>query len=326
MKKYLLVFFLCVSKMGFALDLVNTNKYFLNLNSNLLYIMTAKDKFSVSGIGNFDSTFEYINNKNTLGIYSAFEFNEYSQEQIGFIKELYIYNESDYGRIEIGKTKNISSKIQKTSPILFNDNISKLTSIILQNPYISFITEIATGDSFDDNVFKINYITPKFFGLQLGAFYVKDFKNEKLNNGAGLGLKHSYSGSFDLTTTISFAEFNDVDNYNIVADKVREYNVAAILYKQGLQFSTGLNFIGSKSEIVKRNYDVGISYEIGLMIFGVANYTSYFTKKYYTNLTMLSSKYKFNDIWDLSVGSGILYSKFDSKYSPLVAVSTGIKF
>ena len=52
------------------------------------------------------------------------------------------------------------------------------------------------------------------------VFYLPDTENNKIKNGGGIAVKYFYSSSFDLNTTFSFAEFNNVNNYGINKDKI----------------------------------------------------------------------------------------------------------
>ena len=327
MKKYLFLIFLFVSKTVLAVDIVDNNKYYLNLNSNLSYFLTAKQQgVFVPYLTGFDSVFEYIGDKNTVGFYNSLELTN-RQKKLGFIDGLYsynyIYNENDYGRIEVGKTKNILSKIHTMSPIfIFNNNIMELAWFLFDDDKYLLNTDIIT----DHNFLKINYISPKLNGFQFAGFYLPDSKNDKMKNGGGVGIKYFYSSTFDMATTISFAEFNDVNNYGIKTDKLKEYSIGAILYKQGIQFSSGLKLQTDKNEIINRNFDIGVSYEIGGLLIGISNYTLYISKEDFKNLTIISSKYKFNETIDFSTGFGTLYLQPKDKISPMLFLGIGLKF
>ncbi len=327
MKKYLFLFFLFVTKTVLGMDIVNTDNYYFSLNSNLSYFLTAKDQeLFIPYLNSFDSVFEYINGNNTVGFYNSVELNN-RKKDIKFVKGLYLYNylynENDYGRIEIGTTKNILSKIHTISPIfIFNNNITELSWFLFPNGKRMFNTDVMT----DDNLFKINYITPKLNGFQFAGFYLPDTKNDKMKNGIGGAVKYFYSSSFDLNTTLSVAKFNQVDNYGIVKDKIYEYAASIVLYRQGLQFSSGLKLISGTKEIISKNFDIGLSYEIAGLLIGFSNYTFYISQTDFDNLTILSSKYKFNNTIDFSIGFGNLYLQPKDKISPVLFLGTSIKF
>jgi hypothetical protein len=92
------------------------------------------------------------------------------------VEKLFLYTQTGLGRIEIGQQDGVGYTLGFTGPVV-DDHIS------LENPDSTFFRDPATGHPFNNfsqdvtksfsssNAAKVNYLTPRLFGAQIGASF-----------------------------------------------------------------------------------------------------------------------------------------------------------
>jgi outer membrane protein OmpU len=92
------------------------------------------------------------------------------------VQQLFVFAQTGFGRVEIGQTDGAAYAIGLTGPEIARN-------VTLENPNISLFRDPLTGENFtrpfqattavqsSSNFAKINYVSPRLFGIQIGASF-----------------------------------------------------------------------------------------------------------------------------------------------------------
>ena len=292
-----------------------------NINSNL----NAYTRVSY----NFDSNYK----TSLIGYFmidSAKEIENYNQGYWG--EEVFALLESPYGEISIGQDYNVAYNFAVGAPNIgaYRVNNSDILNFITSPNWYkkdktsSYKTLNSTYINTDGASPKINYITPSYKGIKLGATYVPKtysqsglvskyapYKNESAYI---LGAYSSwYALGVEIETSLGFAEFAKND---------KEYSLGISLYRKGWTLGASYRKTDSNDshyKISKANlydgyrdakaYNIGLSYEIGPFTTGVSYFDSKSDK--FNNrdkIFSFSNSYQYNKQTSLS----LTFSRLDS--------------
>lgn len=356
MKKSFLLFLGClVSSSAYSATIYDRDNLTISLDGELagytIYNSSASgnvNKFDVAGYGSVHVNPEFqINRNNRIGAYIELETHPDNKEneKDKFYKETYVYSEGNYGRVEIGRAKNISRKIHITTPdvgILNIDDSEGLDYIIAPNDFV-YINSTAINTDSESN--KINYISPSFMGFQIAGSYIPGSNDENGDNtlvysdykrGFTTSVKYSYVDSINFGLTLGYGRFDETNLDISKAKKREEYSVGAKYYVRGFQFTASYKNI-VESDIVNTvsqggyaiNY--GIAYEIGPFAVSLSNHQSSVDGlisvdgKDRLYLSLLSTKYSLTDGVDFSASAGRI--EYNPENEPaLVGVLTAVGF
>lgn len=294
----------------------NTFNTSLNLYGRMSYEFNSDYKSSLVGYFMVDSVKEVEN---------------YNQGYWG--QEVYLLNETSFGDISIGQNYNVAYQFAVGAPNVgqYSVNNSNIVNFI-NNPNWynkddngSYKTLNSTYINTDGASAKISYVTPEFYGINIGATYIP-----KVNSQAGLvSSQAEYEGDggyvlggygywdisgYDLETSIGFADFENND---------KEYSAGISVYRKG--WTLGASYRKTKTSSrdytideetlfdAYRNgyaYNVGISYEIGPIITGLSYFKSISDiSKNENEIISFSNSYQYNKYVGLSFTASKLRAK-----------------
>jgi hypothetical protein len=261
---------------------------------------------------------------------SAKEIENYNQGYWG--EEVFALLESPYGEISIGQDYNVAYNFAVGAPNIgtYRVNNSDILNFITSPNWYkkdktsSYKTLNSTYINTDGASPKINYITPSYKGIKLGATYVPKtysqsglvskyapYKNESAYI---LGAYSSwYALGVEIETSLGFAEFAKND---------KEYSLGISLYRKGWTLGASYRKTDSNDSHYKLNqanlydgyrdakaYNIGLSYEIGPLTTGVSYFDSKSDK--FNNrdkIFSFSNSYQYNKQTSLS----LTFSRLDS--------------
>ncbi len=354
MKKSFLLFLGClISSSAYSATMYDKGNLTISLDGEFagyaIYNSIGENKsnkFDVTGYGEFHIVPEFQINKNhKVGAYIELETHPDNEEnkKDKFYKETYVYSESDYGRLEIGRAKNISRKIHITTPdvgLLDIDDSNGLDYIITPDDFV-YIN--STSINLDAESNKINYISPSFNGLQIAGSYIpgaddlngdNSIQYSKYKRGFTTSLKYSYVDAVNFAISLGYGRFDETDLPISNAKKREEYSVGAKYYVRGLQFTASYKDIEEKdaTNLSQNGYalNYGIAYEIGPLAISLSHHQSVadglltVEGKDKLYLSLLSTKYSLTDGVDFSVSAGRIEYNPENKASSVgVLMTTG---
>ncbi len=132
------------------------------------------------------------------------------------IDEAFLFAFGDWGRLEFGSRDQASYRMFYGAPSALlgfgffqhNTNFAWTSAAMTANPAMGAATFYTIGGQFQD-VNRVNYFTPRFYGLQIGVGYAPKI-NLAVNAQLGAGLTGAGPGS----TTIGICGFNDATTAN----------------------------------------------------------------------------------------------------------------
>ena len=291
-----------------------------NVNSNL----NAYTKLSYS-----------INSQYTaslLGYFmidSAKEIENYNQGYWG--EEIFALFETPYGEISVGQDYNVAYNFAVGAPNIgsYKINNSDITNFITTPNWYkkdgtsSYKTLNSTYINTDGASIKLNYVTPEFGGVKLGATYIPNVNSQsglvakdspyKDNNAYILGAYGSWLISgFELETSLGYANYSKNDE---------EYSVGASIYRKGWTLGGSFRKTKAKSTPIdvhnlydgyrdSKAYNIGLSYEIGPFTTGVSYFNSKSDKfNNEDDIYSFSNSYEYNKSTTFSLTVANLNSK-----------------
>ena len=254
---------------------------------------------------------------------SAKEVENYNQGIWG--EEVFTTLETPMGDFSLGQDYNVAYNFAVGAPNVgsFRINNSDITNFIhnsnwfAKNGKTSYKTLNSTYINTDGASLKVNYTTPSWRGIKLGATFVPkvDSRSGLVSNNASYennqayvlaGLGEWYFSGFEVATSLGFAEFDEND---------KEYSAGVSIYRKG--WTLGASY--RKSKAIKKHYtidettmfdayrsgyaySVGLSYEIGPFTTGVSYFNSKSDEFNISNEILgFSNSYKFNKNTSLSL-------------------------
>jgi len=335
MKKiFLFLFGILISSPSYSTTVYDKDNFSLSFDGELAGYVIYNDavdktvnKFDVAGYGALKINPEFQINKNhKVGGYVVFE--TYPDNKAGeddkVYKETYLYSESNLGRIEIGRAKNISRKMHITTPdvgILDIDDSDGLNYIIMPDDFV-YIDSTAINTDGESN--KLNYISPSFYGFQIAGSYIpgaddtngdNSLNYSKYKKGFTTSLKYSYIDDVNFAISFGYGRFDNTNLDFSKAEKREEYSVGAKYYVRGIQFTASYKNITENNVVLNSSQDgyalnYGIAYEMGPFAISLSHHQSKVygllsvdeKDKFY--LSLLSTKYSLMKGVDFSVSVG----------------------
>ncbi len=266
---------------------------------------------------------------------SAKEIENYNQGYWG--EEIFALLESPFGEISIGQDYNVAYNFAVGAPNIGSyrvNNSDILNFITSPNWYkkgknSSYKTLNSTYINTDGASPKINYITPSYKGVKVGATYIPETYSQsglvskyapyKNNDAYVLGAYGFwYALGLEIETSLGFAEFNDND---------KEYSLGFSLYRKGWTLGASYRKTDSSNSHYKldatnlddgyrdaKAYNIGLSYEIGPFTTGVSFFDSKSDK--FNNrdkIFSFSNSYQYNKETSLSLTVARLDSSSETK-------------
>ena len=355
MKKIFLLFLFLVNGISAqSATIYEKDNFNLSIDGSLagyaIFNDTVSDnsnKFDVTGYGDISINPEFqIDKNNKVGGYIVIEThpNNKENEENKIYNETYVYSEGNYGRVEIGRAKNISRKIHIATPdvgILDIDDSEGLDYILFPDNFTYINSTAINADKISN---KINYISPSFYGFQIAGSYIpgansldgdNSMEYSKYKNGFTTSLKYSYIDDINFAISIGYGRFNKTDLTFSKADKREEYSVGSKYYVRGFQLTASYKNIVESNELLNKSQEgyavnYGIAYEIGPFAISLSNHQSNVDgligldgkDKFY--LSLLSTKYSLVDGVDFSASVGrISYNSENGTSSIGVLMATG---
>ena len=327
MKKSLLFVLLAIPSICSAKAL--TNEYAINLNNYFGYTDYSSP---------YEKLYKENNINSSINLYgkTSYRFDEdYIFSIVGYVmadsnKEVENYNqgkwgeefygviESPVGELSFGQMQNVAYNFAVGAPSVGNYRVNNTDLVnFINNPNwykkgsnTSYKTLNSTYLNTDGASLKVNYITPDFYGISLGASYVPDVYSQ-----SGLVAKKAeYKNSdgyifgayglwdilgYEIETSLGYAKYEDVDN---------EYSAGISLYRKGFTFGASYRKTKSKNNKYAINqttlydayrdgdaYNVGISYAIGPFTTGLSYFDSMSSvSKNRDQIISFSNSYEYN--------------------------------
>jgi hypothetical protein len=233
-----------------------------------------------------------LDNGITFGVNVQLEANTSGDQ----IDESYLFVQSDsLGQLILGDLDNAASLLHVTAPDggVSLDSGDVINNEFYVNPGLTLFDR-ATGTTFlqfgDDDSGKINYVSPRFSGVQLGVSFIPQFQaggdnngSLKLNNGNGNNINNGFAGGINYTEDFNGFGVQLSAGYlfgDTGADSVTGGNDNLNAYDFGAQFNyAGFSFGGAynrgagddgfNTRFNSRSWIVGANYETGPYTVGV---------------------------------------------------------
>ena len=292
----------------------------LNLFGRISY--EFKDEYTSSLIGYFM-------------VDTAKEVENYNQGIWG--EEVYLLNETPFGEISVGQDSNVAYKFAVGAPNVgcMHINNTELVNFI-NNPNwykkgrkASYKTLNSTYINTDGASFKVNYITPEFMGIKIGATFVPEtysqsglvskkaaYKDEKAYILGAYGTWNIMD--YELETSLGFADYKKND---------KEYSLGLSIYHKG--WTLGASY--RKTEINSNDYapnkvtlydayrkgeayNVGVSYTFGPLTSGVFYFDSKSDiSRNHDEIVSFSNSFQYNKHTTVSLTMAHMLSKGENK-------------
>ncbi len=353
MKKFLIfTSFISIiySKTSFAYDIINndTTNFSIDINSSN-YLLYNEKNFKTKSLNEINTNLSKTINNYTFGIFSSTTITPKTtyMKKNNILSELYLYTENNYGRIELGKAKNTSSKINTSSNNIGISDINYISGLdyLLNNN--NKIFSLSNSIISDNNSFKINYISPNLNKFQIATSITPNIKNDnlqetnfgKIKTGFTSLVKYSYEKEYNIKLVLSYGHFKkslEINNINNETN-LNEYSISTLYYKNGWEIISSYKNIVEKFNNTKNiGYIIGnsIAYEIASINIGLSNNylnlpNNFNNKNDKFNIFLLSGKYKYNEFLSLSTGTGITSHKTENKnyiHRPIILSALHINF
>jgi Ni/Co efflux regulator RcnB len=266
---------------------------------------------------------------------SAKEVENYNQGKWG--EEVYGLFETPMGEMSVGQDYNVAYNFAVGAPNVgqYHVNNTNLSNFLVNpNWYkkgskMSYKTLNSTYINTDGASFKVNYVTPEFLGMKIGATYVPETYSQSglVAKSAEYKDKSAYIlgayGSWDilgyeLETSLGFADYKDND---------KEYSAGASVYRKGWTLGASYRKTDANSHdyaLNKENlfdsyrkgeaYNAGISYAIGPFTTGVAYFVSESEKTANKDeIISFSNSYQYNKYTTFSLT--VAHQKSETEYT-----------
>ncbi len=211
--------------------------------------------------------------KNGMKIGATAELIADTTSSAGQIDEAYMYVESNFGKVMVGRHTNVNEQLSLHAIDLGALDIQEtdLTNWVVPAAGDIDSTFTATYFTADENLTKISYITPNFSGFQAGMTYAPrggDTEDSVIHG----------TGSFDATMLTAVYKatvdgvgfgvsagygFSTVENSN--ADTISKFNVGANVMYKGFSVSAAYKDVdtGVANADNITVWDAGVAYEMG---------------------------------------------------------------
>jgi hypothetical protein len=200
--------------------------------------------------------------------------------------ELYAFSEGSYGRIEIGRAKNIARKMHISAPdvgpLFVTDSYYFARGALPRG--ISFLNSTAIRT--DRYSGKINAVSAPIAGFQVAGSYIPGADELRGGSPDGKAFKHAWTGNVKYSAGDAFAitaggaRFLDIDDPGYARADVREeYSAGMKFYLHGWQLSASGRRVVEKGESGPRSdegysLDYGIAYEMGPLKLSLSDFYS----------------------------------------------------
>ena len=265
MKKALLSLLLLSPSISYAEAL--SNEFAVNINNYYGYTYYSSP---------YEKLYKENNINSSINIYgkTSYRFDgDYNFSIIGYImadsnKEVENYNqgkwgeeffgvlESPIGELSFGQTQNVAYNFAVGAPNVGNYRVNNTDLVnFINNPNwykkgsnTSYKTLNSTYLNTDGASIKVNYITPNFYGISIGASYIPNVYSQsglvskkaeyKNSDGYVLGAYGLWDFlGYEIETSIGFAEYENID---------KEYSAGVSIYRKG--FTVGASYRKTKEE------------------------------------------------------------------------------
>ena len=312
-------------------------------NNNINSSLNAYGKLSYNLSYNYIASLEGY-----FMIDSAKELENYNQGFWG--EEVFATLKTPLGEVSLGQDYNVAYNFATGAPNVgsFRVNNSEITNFI-NNPNwfakdgkTSYKTLNSTYINTDGASIKINYTTPTYSGIKLGATFIPKvdsrsglvsnnalYENEKAYILGALG--EWYLSGFELSTSLGFADYDKND---------KEYSAGISIYRKG--WTLGASY--RKTKASKKDYKIddvtmfdayrdgyaynmGLSYEIGPFATGVSYFNSKADSADYSNkIYSFSNAYRLNKNTTISLTLAHLEAKDLTDKTKAFAGIIGLEF
>ncbi|MDR1008650.1 MAG: porin [Rickettsiales bacterium] len=267
-------------------------------------------QFDVFGYGklNFDARRE-VSDAFAAGFFLNFITQPYYGDRTKIYDEAYLYAEGEFGRLEIGRARNISRKMH-----VLTTDVGLLEvdgSFIFDHVYFptGFRSINTTTINTDRTANKISYVSPQFGGVQLAGSLIpgaddlwgdSSMRYSKFKDAFTATVKYTLPDVFVMD--VATARFNEIDNGLVLADAQEEYSAGARFYMRGWQLSGSYRLIrdigaDGPNRSSGEAFDYGIAYEFGPVKASIATFKSIAdntvsnTDKDTMNMTLFSTRF-----------------------------------
>ena len=182
------------------------------------------------------------------------------------IDEAFLFAFGDWGRLEVGSRDQASYRMFYGAPSALlgwgffqhNSNFNWASAAMLANPAQGAATFYTIGGQFQD-VNRVNYFTPRFYGLQIGVGYAPKINivpNGQLARGltnVGPGTQNASICGFNDATTSSNCPTNDnswQDVFDVGANYLNKFGDVTIALFGGFMYAT---FVPSFNQLAGNN-------------------------------------------------------------------------
>jgi predicted porin len=262
---------------------------------------------------------------------SAKEVENYNQGIWG--EEVYLLTETPFGDLSFGQDTNVAYNFAVGAPNVGSNHINNTDLVnFITNPNwykkghkVSYKTLNSTYINTDGASLKVNYVTPEFAGIKLGATYIPEIYSQSglVSKKAEYKDKSAYVlgayGAWDILdyeieASLGFADYHKND---------KEYSAGISVYRKGWTFGASYrktevgksDYALSKENLYDayregRAYNVGLSYAFGPFTTGVAYFDSKAENtKNHDEIISWSNSYQYNKHVTFSLTAAHLLSK-----------------
>lgn len=267
------------------------------------------------------ATYDFDNNYalSLMGYFmadSSKEIENYNQGVLG--EEIFSIIETPYGELNVGQDKNVAYNFAVGAPdtnVFHSQNTDLANFINNPNWYKKgsrtvYKTLDSTYINTDGSALKINYTTPEFWGVKLGASFVPETYSRsglvakqaeyKDNSAYILGAYGAWDVlGYELETSLGFADYRENDS---------EYSAGVSIYRKG--WTVGASYrkteVKSNDYVINKDtffdayregraYNIGVGYTFGPITTAITYFESKADHiKLSNKVTSFSNKYQYN--------------------------------
>ncbi len=226
--------------------------------------------------------------RNGLKVGATSQLETDTTSEAGNIENTYMYIESMYGKVMVGRHDNVSEQLTVHSidvgalGIQDSDFFNIVTGPTVHSRLMQPVTPIITTYfSYDEPMTKISYITPNFHGFQAGVTYAPfgtQTKNSTAieDNYAEIGMITAvYESKFDQIGYAVSAGYGYANAYNSRESNFTQFNLGGRISYNNFSIAGSYRSLESKHTSTDVSvFDVGVSYETGPYALSVAYLSS----------------------------------------------------
>jgi outer membrane protein OmpU len=194
-----------------------------------------------------------------------------TEDATDMLDEAFLFADSGFGRIELGKNEGVADQFSVRSPHALNNmSVSPGRDRALVDPLA--ITPIATVNDSSQRYAKFSYMTPSFGGLKLGMSFTPDTEDKTSDLISGKTKSGDdivefgviYSRDFEDLSLDMSATYLNADSTPI-SDELEEWNAGVNVGFRGLSVGGSYRESGSSETGLQKYeaYDIGVAYETG---------------------------------------------------------------